>query len=143
MVCGSDHTTYSTICSLNEESVRRGPISGLSPGLAMLYWGPCKEGIYNLINVNLKIYSKAFMSKKLTDTKFWIESKNFWVLWILRNFWDSRLFCGPYAGFTDLIAVLHYSSLRNRRRAGKKNRAWKFGKKNKRRVLNTHVLRNK
>jgi len=43
MVCGSDHTTYSTICSLNEESVRRGPISALSPGLAMLYWGPCKE----------------------------------------------------------------------------------------------------
>ena len=43
MVCGSDHLTYGTICSLNEESVRRGPPSAVNPALAMQYWGPCKE----------------------------------------------------------------------------------------------------
>lgn len=43
LVCGSDHSTYETICALNEESIRRGPPSTLSPALSMLYWGPCKE----------------------------------------------------------------------------------------------------
>ena len=44
MVCGSDHITYETICSLSEEAVRRGPPSNLYPQISMLYWGPCKEG---------------------------------------------------------------------------------------------------
>jgi len=43
LVCGSDHFTYETICSLNEEAVRRGPVSPLNPQVSMLYWGPCKE----------------------------------------------------------------------------------------------------
>ena len=44
MVCGSDGTTYDTICALNEEAERRGEPNRLSPQLAMQYWGPCKEG---------------------------------------------------------------------------------------------------
>ena len=44
MVCGSDQSTYETICSLNEESVRRGPPTSMIPQLSMRYWGPCKEG---------------------------------------------------------------------------------------------------
>eukprot|EP00093_Oithona_nana_P000183 00183.XXX_2084_565_1 [CDS] Oithona nana genome sequencing. len=43
MVCGSDQSTYETICSLNEESVRRGPPTSMIPQLSMRYWGPCKE----------------------------------------------------------------------------------------------------
>ncbi len=39
MVCGSDLNSYETICSLNEEAVRR----GRPDRLTMLYWGPCKE----------------------------------------------------------------------------------------------------
>lgn len=41
-MCGSDGRTYSSPCSLNEESVRRESSPGLA-GLTMDYWGPCKE----------------------------------------------------------------------------------------------------
>lgn len=43
MVCGSDHVTYSTICALNEESMRRGTPDKYNPQLTIEYWGPCKE----------------------------------------------------------------------------------------------------
>ena len=44
LVCGSDSKTYDTICSLNEESMRRGKPDKDNPDLHMVYWGPCTEG---------------------------------------------------------------------------------------------------
>lgn len=43
LVCGSDGSTYDTICSLNEESARRGKPDKYNPEVQMLYWGPCKK----------------------------------------------------------------------------------------------------
>eukprot|EP00095_Tigriopus_kingsejongensis_P007134 maker-scaffold687_size111633-snap-gene-0.24 protein:Tk07134 transcript:maker-scaffold687_size111633-snap-gene-0.24-mRNA-1 annotation:"insulin-like growth factor-binding protein 7 precursor" len=43
MVCGSSHTTFSSICALNEESIRRGRPDKYNPQLTIEYWGPCKE----------------------------------------------------------------------------------------------------
>ena len=59
MVCGSDQSTYETICSLNEESVRRGPPTSMIPQLSMRYWGPCKEGNNDAHWVN--IYQKSLI----------------------------------------------------------------------------------
>lgn len=43
LVCGIDGRTYPTVCSLNEEAIRRGAPDEFSPALEMGYWGPCKE----------------------------------------------------------------------------------------------------
>nr|ACO11368.1 Insulin-like growth factor-binding protein 7 precursor [Caligus rogercresseyi] len=44
MVCGSDGLTYPTICSLNEETLRRGEPDKYNPQLTIANWGPCNEG---------------------------------------------------------------------------------------------------
>merc|ERR1719495_2716360 len=43
MVCSNEGETYSTICSLNEESINRGSPDKYNPQLSMEYWGPCIE----------------------------------------------------------------------------------------------------
>ena len=56
MVCGSDRQTYETICSLNEEAVRRGAPSEINPAISMTNWGPCKEGTVRNTSMNPKYY---------------------------------------------------------------------------------------
>lgn len=43
MVCSNEGQTYTTICSLNEESINRGSPDKYNPQLNMEYWGPCIE----------------------------------------------------------------------------------------------------
>ena len=54
MVCGSDGTTYKTICSLTEESIKRGKPDKYNPELTVAYWGPCKERMKTTSDIKIR-----------------------------------------------------------------------------------------
>lgn len=74
MVCGSDKLTYPTICSLNEEAMRRGDnFDKFNPQLTMEYWGPCKEGIKKIpqISTVFNMFLPAFFQPRSSSPLPW------------------------------------------------------------------------